>query len=396
LKDIFRFRILGLAFVSLLLYGLTDNMRGPLYPDLLREFSLSNLRGSLFFSVCSVFSFMGGLSTPFWLKRIEALWSLRLATFLCFLSMLALSQAKSFEAMIYFIIPVFGFSLGLMGVLENYLVVRASPPHLKSKLLSGLHSMYGLSSLVAASSVVGIAGLLKAFSFPIVLWRACFIFSALACLLFLIATFVLHVPKSFIHQLNPANDGQMPITGTLKNNSLKAWIFGLVVSSYTLMEVLISSRLSLFYQRLEGASVEAAAAWVMAFFVFLLASRMLFSVWTPTISVTKLIPACLLISTVFLVLGILFYSPLISVAGFFMGPTYPLLIVKVGRDFQRNLSVVLSRGIAMSSLFLVAMNFMVGAATDIWGLKTAFLIAPAFGVLAMVLLSIESLKKVST
>jgi fucose permease len=168
------------------------------------------------------------------------------------------------------------------------------------------------------------------------------------------------------------------------------------VSSYTLMEVLISSRLSLFYQRLEGASVEAAAAWVMAFFVFLLASRILFSVWTPTISVTKLIPACLLISTVFLVLGILFYSPLISVAGFFMGPTYPLLIVKVGRDFQRNLSVVLSRGIAMSSLFLVAMNFMVGAATDIWGLKTAFLIAPAFGVLAMVLLSIESLKKVST
>ncbi len=390
MKDIFRFRILALAFVSLLLYGLTDNMRGPLYPDILREFSLTDLKGSLFFSVCSIFSFVGGLSTPYFLRRIETLWSLRLATFLCFAAMLALSQAQSFQVMILVIIPFFGFSLGLMGVLENFMVVRASPSHLKAKLLSGLHSMYALSSLIAASSVVGIAGLLELFGFSVSLWRACFFFSAIASLLFLLATFVFNVPSGeFKTKAFLSSDGDGKPKAVTKNQSLKAWIFALVISSYTLMEVLISSRLSLYFQRLENASVESAGLWVMLFFAFLLASRFVFTFWSPAVQVTKQIIFCVVFSVIFLLLGTFFFSPLLAFSAFFMGPTYPLLMVKVGEEFEAKLSTVLSRGIALSSLFLVSMNFMVGWATDTWGLKSAFLIAPAFGIFALGLIVFE-------
>jgi MFS transporter, FHS family, glucose/mannose:H+ symporter len=37
-----RWFIIALAYSTLFLYGLIDNTRGPIFPDLLRDFSLSD------------------------------------------------------------------------------------------------------------------------------------------------------------------------------------------------------------------------------------------------------------------------------------------------------------------------------------------------------------------
>jgi MFS family permease len=261
----------------------------------------------------------------------------------------------------------FGFSLGLMGVIQNALLVQEVPPGpLKNRLLVGLHSMYAGASLLAPVLVNAVAW----FTFNGSLWRVVFLVGAAISSLALLSTFV----------------GSLNIVSTRPQRESKIhtgekWAqiyFGVMLSAYVLSEILVSTRMAL-YMRREFQSDLSESTWYTAlFFVALFVGRVVFSFWAPSMKIKSQMLLSLFLAFASLLVGIYRHPMGLALSGLFMAPFYPLMMSSAGHLFPYSVAEAVSWAMALSSLFIVAMHFSVGLMTDFYGLQIAFLLAPAF------------------
>ena len=136
------------AFSSLFVLGLTDNIRGPLFPEILNYFNLSSVKGSWSFATTSMAAFMGTILSTYFLKKYSMSQLLWAGIVLMFIGMFAMGSAKSFNFFI-FGSSIIGLSIGFLAVAQNLLVTESISDEYKSRALSGLHAMYGLASFLA-------------------------------------------------------------------------------------------------------------------------------------------------------------------------------------------------------------------------------------------------------
>jgi fucose permease len=352
--------------------GLSDNIRGPLYPEILNRFPVSNTQGSLFFALSSTASFVGGLLSHSFEKRWGLMRTLRGSVLVMLLSQLLLSLAPHFLFLLSASM-VFGSSLGVLGVVTNVLVVRSQEPGpRRNKILAGLHSVYAGASLLAPVVVSAIASL--NLSFPV--WRAGFLFTSFFGLIVLIFTFR---KQDFSLQ---AESTQVEIKTSSLEKSAQIF-YAVMVASYVLSEVLIGSRIALYMRRESDASLLQSSWYAAGFFICLFVGRLLFTVWSPEIALKSQLSLSLLLSITCLCVGIYFHPAAFALAGFCMGPFYPMMMVSAGHLFPQAVSQALGWAVAMGSVFVVGMHFGVGFVTDHWGLKTAFYLGPAFCALSL-------------
>ena len=358
-------RLLILSYLSLLLLGLTDNMRGPLFPEILKEFSLSDTMGSLYFSLSSLFGFLGGLASPWWSRRWGTVAALRLAIILCGLSQLGFSFAPSFFWLIISVL-FFGFSLGLMGVIQNTLVVTLSPFHLRNRLISGLHSMYALASLLAPLVVSQLSRVFAEHN----IWRFSFKWGAGLAGLVLLASW-----GSFpVEERKPARSERPdPRQGVLRQ-----YYFAVIMASYVLAEILMSSRLALYMRREYQTDLTTSSYYMAGFFVALLSGRVFFALWAPRIALKKQLMLSLALSTLSQIAGLWIHPFWFVISGLFMAPFYPLMMVEIGLVFHEVLHQAVANAVAFSSLFVVGMHVAVGSLADQFGIKVAFALGPLF------------------
>jgi MFS family permease len=286
---------------------------------------------------------------------------------LLLIGQLVMSVAPGFWVLIFGVF-FFGFSLGLMGVIQNMLVVQEIPAGpLKNKILSGLHSMYAGSSLVAPMLVNLVVWMQPS---GIAVWRLCFVAGAVFCILIFALSF-----------WGPAIDDKMasPHARVSDSDDRGAQIyFAIALSSYVLAEILVSSRMALYMRRQYLSDLSQSSWYTAGFFVSLLCSRVLFSFWSPRVKLKTQLLTCLGLAVLSLLFGLYVHPMGLALSGFFMGPFYPLMMVQLGHVFHRSISQALSWAISLSSLFVVFMHVLVGVMTDAWGLQTAFLMGPIF------------------
>jgi FHS family glucose/mannose:H+ symporter-like MFS transporter len=365
------FRAIFLAYTSLLLLGLGDNIRGPLYPEILKAFELSDTSGSLFFVTSSAFGFLGGLMGHRLEVRMGSLAALRAAILMMSMGQLMVSVAPSFWTLLLGAM-VFGLSFGVMGVIQNMLVVREIPAGaLKNKVVAGLHSMYAGASLLAPVLV----NLVLVLQFGISVWRMCFAISAFFGLVIFALTFWGPPLESKI---------QKDTREEIPQGETAAMIFvAVLMSAYVLAEILISSRMALYMRRQFDASLPESSWYTAAFFVGLLAGRVLFTFWAPNCRLKTQLAASLFLSMVSVLVGIWIHPAGLAASGFFMGPFYPLMIAAVAHLFPHSTGPAMSWAISLASLFVVLMHFFVGLVTDLWNLQTAFYLGPFFCALSL-------------
>ena len=152
--------ILLFACTSMFALGLADNIRGPLFPELIRFFQLSNTEASSSFAITSTFGFLGNLLAERILRRLTIDRLLILSLAIMGFGLLGMGVAVNF---VFYMIAAafFGLSMGFMGIAQNLMVAENITGEVQTKALSGLHSIYGLSSLVApfvASYAPGLLG----------------------------------------------------------------------------------------------------------------------------------------------------------------------------------------------------------------------------------------------
>ncbi len=377
-----------MAYSSLLLLGLCDNIRGPLFPEILKSFPVSDTMGSLFFSLSSVMGIIGAGGSRFFIMRFKEMGSLRISILMFVVGLSLMSIAQTFSALLFGIL-FFGFSMGLMAVIQNMLIVNEFPPGpTKSKIISGLHSMYAASSLGAPLIISGLAMANSSFE----IWRLGFFAAAVICLFVFLLTFSFlkfsESPPSPEAMESLPHPEDLVVSRDAYQGHRRQIYFAVILSSYVLAEILVSSRMALYIRRVVGGDLQDSNLYTALFFVFLFLSRFLFAAWSPKIALSTQLKGSLVLSLCSVLAGIFVHPFGLSLAGFFMGPFYPLMILEIGTVFNKQVKEAISWAVSLSSVFVVSMHFGVGFISESWGLKAAFMLGPVFLVIAFLMLVI--------
>ena len=360
-----------LAYLSLIVYGLSDNIRGPLFPELIQHFGVSNTLGAWFYAVSSIFSFVGAWLCLHTLKKLDRVQNLYSALFVLFIGLVGLGISQNYYHLLL-ASAIFGLGLGQTTVIFNILATVGSSLKYRKQVISGLHSMYALSSFLAPLVVAGIYRMGGQ-------WSQCFFFAAGLCALLIV------VGRWNYRKENPQLEKNIEGSPESKVDSLELpqqkrppgiYILAIAFGFYVVAEILLSSRLALYLRLEKNFDLEKSSFYLTGFFLCLLTSRLIFSVRPPKLSVHLQLLTSLAISFVAILLGLYIHEGFFIFAGLTMGPFYALSVIYVSEAFPQFLNQAMALSMAVQSLMVVLMHVSSGWMTDQWGIAWAMLAGP--------------------
>lgn len=367
--------LIWLSYVSLFILSLVDNIRGPFFPDILAELHLDGTRGSAFFATTSLFAFIGSWASHRLLYARSSLFLLSLGALGVGIGFAAVSVSYNF-ILLMVACAFLGWFFGALNLAQNAMVFETNSPHLRRRLLSGLHSMYALASLTAPF----IATAYRWLGFS---WRQCFL--SLALLPLAIAL------SSLKFKGKPSHVSSRPLD---MNGSewRRCVIFSLMMAAYLWGEVSASSRMVLWLRTAHGFSPDLANLYLSGFFLTLLVGRTFFSfVHFQGVGNWLILCASAGLSASFYALA-LYASPVwLVLSGLSLAPFFPVAMEQVSIIFGAKSNQALGFVLGFGSLSLVAMHMVIGILTDLFGISQALLVGPltlllVFAVLAVILI----------
>jgi MFS transporter, FHS family, glucose/mannose:H+ symporter len=359
--------VLFFSCTTMFVFGLADNIRGPLFADLMDFFKLTNTQGSLSFAATSAAALVGNVLSAHLLKHMTLARLLIFSLFLMALGLLFMGLASSFNLYLVSAI-IFGLSLGLMTVAQNLIVAESIEPEKQSKALSGLHGLYGLSSLLAPI----LASRAPEFFGP---WRSAFFVTSSIALVILLISFLIRPEPGFtIEEHRIVEDKDKPSWSLL-------FSFGGIFAFYVVAEILVSTRLALYMRTYFNMNLEQSSNYVTYFFIFLLVGRVFFAFKAFAASLKSQLTISLLVSILFLVLGLTVNPFFLALVGLSMAPFYPLSVAYISRQTGAEKRKFITFAISFQSFCVITMHIGVGYLTDRFGLFYAF----GVGIVSLVL-----------
>lgn len=352
------------SFSSLFILGLADNIRGPLFPEILNQFHLSNIQGSWSFAMASSAAFLGSWISSIYLKRLSISSLLHLSVLLMGVGLISMGQATNYNYLLCgsFIL---GLSIGFMGVSQNLLVSENVDPEMRSRALSGLHGMYGLSSFFApilaarATEYFGV-------------WRGAFIVAGLISLVFFILQFMIRPHPDFTAHQHIVSVDQNLRQHSQKTSKLALLTLGGMFAFYVVAEILVSTRLALYMRTYFQMNLDESSRYVTLFFLFLLLGRVLFAFVKVPFSLKTQLNASLAVALILLALGLKIHPFFLALAGLGMAPYYPLCVSYISEISAGQSRTFIAFAMSFQSLAVVSMHLGVGYLTDLLGLAFAF------------------------
>ncbi|MES3038260.1 MAG: MFS transporter [Bdellovibrionota bacterium] len=358
-----------LAYISLFTLGLADNIRGPLYPEILRYFDLTNSTGSMVFAIFSLASFFGALSST----RLLRIWNLyQMLTFAAItmaVGLFVMSLSPSFYVLLFGSALV-GFSFGPMGTSQNSLVVLGAEPVNRIRWMSGLHTCYGIASFLAPLIVAGVAD----YESP---WRWGLGSVGIAAIILAVICFSIKKP-AVPARVVPVDKG----FGFLR----REFHLTAVMSFYVIAEILVGSRLAQ-YMRLEmDSDLRHSSYAVTAFFVLMVVGRMATSFFHFPWKLRTGMVVSLVTTLLSLIAGMYIHPYFLILSGLTMAPFFAWIMTYVSTVFHHSVEKTISLALSLNSFFIVIMHMSVGQITDNGGIWWAMILAPVFILISLVLL----------
>jgi MFS family permease len=265
---------------------------------------------------------------------------------------------------------VYGFSLGATGVSQNLLIAENTTAEIQTKALSALHGFYGLSSLIAPF-LASRAPAWFTNNYPnatyLADWQSAFF---ITCFFALVVLMLMLTAKP---QTEFATAEATEISEALISNSntLRFWFAGFF-ATYVAAEILVSTRLALYVRTYYEMDFIQSSNYVTYFFCFLLLGRLIFTVKNFNMKIKTQLNFSLLLSSVFLTLGLLVHPLFLTLVGLAMAPFYPLAIVYISEKTGVNKRSYLTFVMGAQSLCVIVMQIGAGKMTDVFGLSYAF------------------------
>lgn len=364
--------LLWVSFFSLFILGLGDNIRGPLFPEIINTFGLSDSVAAWYFALSSFMSFVGAMIVRRRKTVSHLLNILYLGVFLIFVSFAIQHLASSFPVVLVGVV-FFGLSVGFLGVAQNNLVILGTDKFNRSRKLSYLHAMYGVASLLAPLCVAWLANQK---------WQQIILHFAWVALIFSVIGFIYNTKKS--ERIRHFSQFQEAATSRLA--SLSELKISVAISFYVLTEILVATRLAQYMRRYYDYSLTDSSLYVTLFFVFMLVGRVLFSFLPHHYSIRKQLMFSLGTSAVLILAGIYVHPLGLALSGFGLAPFYPLSLSYISQLFPTKSTTIVSWTLTLQGAFVVAMHLGVGKLTDMFSLKLAMHFGPIFMLLSFLFL----------
>ena len=368
------------AWMSLFALGLVDNARGPVFPDVLKDFALTDTVGSFFFLAASLASLIH--NTVFYRflcetnpKRLIGIYTLIMAA-----GALLISYTTDFRATLV-ACAILGIGFGGLGVGQNA-AVQAAPSEHRQRAMGILHAMYGLSSFSAPLLVAYLA------SYG---WRLALVLLSLPSVFVGLLVVFESARKKNRTTISPVENSQDALAERVSGESAAgenhvslltqakerraAWYAAALVALLVVAEISVSSRLTLLARRDWGISIESAGSWLAAYFAAMTLSRLVLGLVRFPFSARQLLWFAIFLGAPFLIVGFLPLGfsreiRLLSLVGFgfpiAMG--YPLAMTRLAEIFGPRVQRVTSLCLILQSGAAMTMHFVLGWGADSHGL----------------------------
>ncbi len=377
------------AWMSLFSLGLIDNSRGPVFPDVLKEFELSDTRGSFFFLISSLASVAHNYTFRNFLAHTSPTRLVGIYTTIMAGGGLLISVAQSYPVMLA-ACALLGVGFGGLGVGQNA-AVQEAPRKFRSRSMGLLHGMYGISSFAAPLLIAGLSA---------IGWRFAL---AVVCLPAVAVGFIV-MGESLVHrwrekvQARRPGSLALPFDGICSAQALDtnepehhesvklsearaktaSRTAAIVVGLLVVAEISISSRLNLLARREWGVSNESANGWLAAYFAAMTMARFSLGLF-PLPVATKALLKWAALSTVpllllaFLPLGLNSEFRLMALIafGFPIALGYPSIMTRIAEIFGSHAQSVTSRCVLYQAGGAMIMHFALGWGADLVGLSLA-------------------------
>lgn len=386
--------------MSLLTLGLIDNARGPVFPDILREFSLSDTSGSFFFLISSFASVAHNYFLRQFLAQTQPQRLIGIYTLIMAGGGLLISIASSYPIML-FACMLLGVGFGGLGVGQNA-AVQSAPQKYRQRSMGLLHGMYGISSFAAPLLIASFGGLgwrfaLAAVCLPAVVVGLTVVFESLWVKWKVRAgsrlTPELQMPfdgigPSEVREVSSHGASSEAIRGTSgeatslssKQFENASRIAAIVIGLLVVAEISVSSRLTLLARREWGVSIESANSWLAAYFAAMTMARFslgLLPLPIPPKSVLKwsAVATIPLLLIAFVPVGLSAELRLMALVafGFPIALGYPSAMTRIAEIFvgKGNAQIVTSRCVLYQAGAAMLMHFALGWGGDTIGLGNA-------------------------
>ncbi|WP_207653907.1 sugar MFS transporter [Clostridium sp. BSD9I1] len=371
--------LLAVIFVGYLVFGFSENIKGPAIPRIQTDFLLDEMQIGLLLALNSLgyllaCSFTGVLTKKF---------GIRFSNLLAFGTM-ALSGVFIFLSVNY---PTLSASYFLMyignGILEIALGILAAKVFTKNTgmMMNLAHFFYGLSSTIApivATRIMRVYALGRSFS-----WHEVYLIMLSLSVIPLIMALFTKFPKDDIEE-----DKDISFKEYTKDPA--AWMIVVILSFGVISELAVGGWLVNFLEKVYKWNTNASSGLLSAFFFMFTLSRLLLGPFTDKIGLTKSLAIFSGASGILTLMGIIIGQSaafLFALAGVGIAPIYPTVMAILSKRYSKNSSTAVSFTVTLMGIGSVIGNFLVGGIVDlfrniftkIYGVKNGLIIGMEAG-----------------
>ena len=351
-------KLLLVVFVGYLVFGFSENIKGPAIPKMQSQFNLNEIQIGTLLALNSLGYLLACSFTGTIIKRI----GLRVATFLAFAGMflggIFIYLSSSYETLsaAYFFMYVGN------GVLEIALGVLAARIFTKNTgwMMNLAHFFYGLASTVAPIFAVSLMGLMVQGK-PLG-WKAMYFIMLSTVLIPLIIVIMSKFPGDDIKQ-----EGKMSMKQYSQDGI--AWLLVIILSFGVIAELAVGGWLVNFLEQAYKWDAKQASSLLSAFFFTFMLARLLLGPLTDKIGFTTSLILFSGFSGLCTLLGILLGERgafLLAISGAGVAPIYPTVMALLAKRYPKDTDTAISFTVTLMGIGSIAGNFLVGALIDIF------------------------------
>ncbi|WP_163192950.1 MFS transporter [Clostridium thermarum] len=349
---------LAVVFIGFLVFGFSENIKGPAIPKMQGDFSLDEMQIGLLLALNSLGYLLACSFTGVLTKKLGIRISALLAFGTMFVGGIFIFLSVNYPTLsaAYFLLYIGN------GMLEIALGIIAARVFTKNTgwMMNLSHGFYGLASTVApiiATALMKINAGGKAVG-----WRGMYLIMLSTVLIPFAITIFTKFPGDEIKE-----EEKMPLWDFVKDPV--AWILVVILSFGVVSELAVGGWLVNFLQQAYQWGVTTASSLLSGFFFTFMLARLFLGPLTDKIGFTKSLIIFSGISGILTILGVLIGERgafLFALAGGGIAPIYPTVMALLAKRYPKDTDTAISFTVTLMGIGSVIGNFLVGAIIDLF------------------------------
>ncbi|MGB0452356.1 MAG: MFS transporter [Bacteriovoracaceae bacterium] len=350
-----------ISFFTISTFALIDNGRSAAYPFILKDFLLDPQSGSLIFTISALTALLTSLLSKYWLPTLGVQGALRHLLLSEFIGALLMGLSLPLNLGVFGLYlgsVLFGLGAGGATICMNLLITENPEIKNKKNILSGIHSVYALMSLLAPFFMNGILKVTQ--------WYVYFLFAAILPLFLSLGLFGLKSLREQNFKVERKHFKDCPL-------SLK-FLFGGFLALNVVAEVCVSSRLVIYFVKAHNYEPQDANMVLSLFFLCLFLTRFLGIVLFKNSNIKMILFLSAFSSFICLILGVFVDPIMLAIMAFPMGLVFPYTLTFARESFPEYSGALVASVLNTVSVLITLMHFLFGTVSKYFGIQAAITI----------------------